>query len=135
MLGGMETVRTAALEDVDVVLRDGSTVRVRAATPADRDGLEQFLSGLSQESRVFRFFNAVKDMRWAAQRFVDVDHRDQHSLVALRGDAGEIVGHGYYALEQPGQAEVALAIADPVQGMGLGTTLPAHLPPPPPSPP
>jgi acetate---CoA ligase (ADP-forming) len=123
----METVRTAALEDVDVVLRDGSTVRVRAATPADRDGLERFLGGLSQESRVFRFFNAVKDVRWAAQRFVDVDHRDQHSLVALRGDAGEIVGHGYYALERPGQAEVALAIADSVQGMGLGTILLGHL--------
>jgi acetate---CoA ligase (ADP-forming) len=122
-----ERPRCRVLEDVDVVLRDGSTVRVRAALPGDRVALERFLSGLSQESRVFRFFSAIKDLGWAAQRFVDVDHRDRHSLVALRGDADEIVGHGYYALEKPGQAEVALAVADTVQGMGLGTILLGHL--------
>src|SRR5690348_7680656 len=121
------TCRALPLEDVDVVLRDGSTVSVRAATPDHRDTLERFLSGLSQESRVFRFFSAIKDMGWAARRFTEVDHRDRHSLVALRGDAGEIVGHGYYALEQPGRAEVALAVADPVQGLGLGTILLGHL--------
>jgi acetate---CoA ligase (ADP-forming) len=122
-----ERSRYRALEDVDVVLRDGSTVRVRAVRPDDRDALERFLLGLSQESRVFRFFSPIKDMSWAAQRFVDLDYRDRHGLVALRGDAGEIVGHGYYALEKPGQAEVALEVADPVQGMGLGTILLGHL--------
>src|SRR5215472_15741291 len=101
----METGERAprpALEDVDVVLRDGSTVRVRAARPDDRDALEHFLSGLPQESRIFRFFSPVKDLSWAARRFVEVDHRDRHSLVAQRGDDGEIVAHGYYALEKPG---------------------------------
>jgi acetate---CoA ligase (ADP-forming) len=127
-VGGMGTTDTPrALEDVDVVLRDGSTVRVRATVPDDRDALERFLGGLSQESRVFRFFTAIKDLGWAAKRFVDVDHRDRHSLVAERGDAGEIVAHGYYALERPGEAEVALAVADSVQGMGLGTILLGHL--------
>src|SRR5215471_423811 len=126
----METTvpgRSRPLEDVDVVLRDGSTVRVRAVLPDDGEALERFLRNLSEESRVFRFFTAINDMSWAAERFVDVDYHDRHSLVALRGDAGEIVGHGYYALEQPGQAEVALAVADSVQGMGLGTILLGHL--------
>ncbi len=126
----METtgrVRCTGLEDVDVVLRDGSTVRVRAVLPGDRGELERFLHGLSQESRVLRFFSPIKDLSWAAQRFVDVDYHDRHSLVALRGDAGEIVGHGYYALEKQGTAEVALTVADSVQGMGLGTILLGHL--------
>src|SRR5215472_6562865 len=99
----METSRRGrgrALEDVDVVLRDGSTVRVRAARPDDRDALERFLSELSQESRIFRFFTAVKDLSWAARGFAEVDYRERHSLVALHGD-GEIVGHGFYALEEP----------------------------------
>ena len=122
-----EGARRRALEDVDVVLRDGSTVRVRAARPGDRDALERFLSGLSEESRIFRFFTAARDLSWAAQRFVDVDYRDRHSLVAQHGDDGEIVGHGYYALEKPGQAEVALEVADRFQGMGLGTILLGHL--------
>jgi acetate---CoA ligase (ADP-forming) len=119
--------RDRALEDVDVVLRDGSTVRVRAALPDDRDALERFLSGLSEQSRIFRFFTPVKDLSWAAQRFAEVDHRERHSLVALHGAGGEIVGHGYYALEKPGQAEVALEVADRLQGMGLGTILLGHL--------
>src|SRR5215472_18727858 len=117
-----------ALEDVDVVLRDGSTVRVRASRPDDRDALERFLSGLSEESRIFRFFTAVSDFSWAAKRFAEeVDHRERHSLVALQGAEGEIVGHGYYALEKPGEAEVALEVADRLQGMGLGTILIGHL--------
>jgi len=115
------------LEDVDVVLRDGSTVRMRAARPDDREALERFLSGLSEQSRIFRFFTAVKDMSWAARRFAEVDYHDRHSLVAQRGDDGVIVGHGYYALERPGTAEVALEIADQLQGMGLGTILLGHL--------
>src|SRR5262245_50317711 len=98
----METTergRRRALQDVDVVLRDDSTVRVRAARPDDLDGVERFLTGLSDESRIFRFFTAVKDLSWVARRFVEVDYRDSHSLVALHGD-GEVVGHGYYALEK-----------------------------------
>ena len=121
-----EQARRPTLEDVDVVLRDGSTVRVRAARPTDCDALERFLSGLSQESRIFRFFTAVKDLSWAARRFAEVDYRERHSLVALHGD-GEIVGHGFYALEEPGRAEVALEVADALQGMGLGTILLGHL--------
>ena len=119
--------RAQALEDVDVVLRDGSTVHVRAAVPDDRVALGQFLQRLSEESRIFRFFTAVKDLSWAAKRFVEVDHNVQHSLVALRGEAEEIVAHGYYALDKPGEADVALAVADSMQGMGLGTILLGHL--------
>ena len=115
------------LEDVDVVLRDGSTVHVRAAVPNDRVAVQQFLEGLSEESRIFRFFTAVKDLSWAAKRFVEVNHHDQHSLLALRGEAEEVVGHGYYAVEKPGEAEVAFAVADSMQGMGLGTILLGHL--------
>ena len=116
-----------ALEDVDVVLRDGSTVRVRAALADDRVALQGFLEGLSEESRIFRFFTAVKDLGWAAKRFVDLDYNQRLSLLALRGQDEEIVGHGYYVLERPEQAEVALAVADSMQGQGLGTILLGHL--------
>ena len=118
---------TQALEDLDVVLRDGSTVRVRAAVLGDRVALQKFLEGLSEESRLFRFFTAVKDLSWTAERFVEVDYHHRHSLVALSGQDEEIVGHGYYAREKPGVAEVALAVADSMQGMGLGTILLGHV--------
>ena len=62
----METRRTRprGLDDADVFLRDGSTVRVRAVKPGDREALKRFLANLSEQSRVFRFFNAVKDLSW-----------------------------------------------------------------------
>jgi acetate---CoA ligase (ADP-forming) len=112
-------------QDVDAVLRDGSTVHIRPALPGDLDRLTRFLEGLSEESRVLRFFSPIKDVQWAARRFLDVDYRERHSLVALRG--GEVVGHGSYFLERPGRAEVALEVADSMQGMGLGTILVGHL--------
>ena len=116
-----------AQQDVDVVLRDGSTVHVRPVLPADRDGLERFLTGLSDQSRVFRFFTAIQDLGWAARQFTDVDYHERHSLVALRGPGEEIVGHAFYARNAPGRAEAAFAVADGLQGMGLGTILLGHL--------
>jgi hypothetical protein len=84
-----------AQQDVDVVLKDGSTVRVRPVLPEDLEELKRFLAGLSDQSRLFRFFSPARDVTWAADQFVDVDYRERHSLVALRGEAGEIVGHGF----------------------------------------
>ncbi|HZU19514.1 MAG TPA: GNAT family N-acetyltransferase [Candidatus Dormibacteraeota bacterium] len=111
--------------DVDVTLRDGSTVHIRPAVPEDWEALRRFLAGLSTQSRIFRFFTEIKDLDSVARRLVEVDYHDRHGLVAWRG--GEIVGHGFYALERPGRAEVALTVADALQGMGLGTILLGHL--------
>jgi acetyl coenzyme A synthetase (ADP forming)-like protein len=116
-----------AHQDVDVVLRNGSTVRIRPVVPADLVPLTRFLESLSDESRLLRFFTVVKDVGWAARRFLDVDYKERHSLVAVRGDDEEIIAHGAYFLERPGRAEVALEVADPMHGMGLGTLLVGHL--------
>ena len=113
--------------DVDAVLRDGSTVHVRPITPADQEELARFLSSLSDESRLFRFFSPVKDVSWAAKAFVEVDYRSRHGLVALHGDPERIVGHGFYAASGAGRAEVALEVADELQGKGLGTALLGYL--------
>ena len=39
----------------DVLLRDGSTLRLQAPTPADFADVKAFYDGLSPESRYFRF--------------------------------------------------------------------------------
>jgi acyl-CoA synthetase (NDP forming)/RimJ/RimL family protein N-acetyltransferase len=116
-----------AHQDVDAVIHDGSTVRIRPLLAGDRQALRSFLEGLSEESLVFRFFSPVKDLTWAVDRFLELDYRDNHGLVALRGPGREIVGHGCYMKTRPGRAEVALEVADSMQGEGLGTILVGHL--------
>jgi hypothetical protein len=44
--------------DTDVVLKDGSALRLREQRPDDADSIRAFLEGLSLESRPFRFLSA-----------------------------------------------------------------------------
>ncbi len=113
--------------EADVALRDGSTVHVRPLRPEDRDALLGFFRGLSDEARGFRFFSPATDLEDASERAIDVDYSGRYGLVAT-GDAGErLVGHAGYFGCGDGRAEVAFAIADELQGHGLGTILLAHL--------
>ncbi|MGZ5322014.1 MAG: bifunctional acetate--CoA ligase family protein/GNAT family N-acetyltransferase [Solirubrobacterales bacterium] len=112
--------------EADIALRDGSTVHVRPVRPEDEEALHEFLSGLSEESRVFRFFSGGTDLRESAHLMADVDYRGRYGLVATR-DEGRLVGQGTYLESAPGRAEVAFTIADEMQGRGLGTILLAHL--------
>ncbi len=122
----METAFPAHRE-ADVALRDGSTVRVRPVRPADHDALLAFFQSLSRDSLAFRFFSAGPNLEAAVKQAVDVDYARRYGLVALRGEEGRIVGHGTYFSTADGQAELAFAIADALQGHGLGTILIAHL--------
>src|SRR5829696_3822719 len=108
-----------------VVLRDGSTVDVRPATAEDVPRLRAFLGSLSDESRWFRFFSAGVNLDWAARSAAAPE--DGFSLLALRGDDGEVVGHGAFMAAGPRRAEVAFAVADAWHGHGIATVLLAHL--------
>ncbi|HET7507132.1 MAG TPA: GNAT family N-acetyltransferase [Solirubrobacterales bacterium] len=115
-----------AHREADVVLRDGSTVRLRPVRPTDEAALREFFAGLDLESRAFRFFSGAVDVERVAAGLADVDYAARYGLLAVRG--GErVVGHGLYVGGPEARAEVAFAIAAEMQGMGLGTILLAHL--------
>ena len=49
----------AGSREVDIVLRDGSTVHVCPAKPSDAPAVRLLLTGLSDRSRWLRFFSAL----------------------------------------------------------------------------
>lgn len=114
--------------DVDVLLADGQTVRIRPIRPADADELQAFHAGLSAESRFLRFFTPLPRLTpEMVTRFTNVDGVDRVALVAEDGE--HIVGVGRYDRNpnDPSEAEVAFTVADAWQGRGLGTLLLEHL--------
>jgi acetate---CoA ligase (ADP-forming) len=111
--------------EADVVLRDGSTVHVRPARRTDAPEVEQLLLGLSDRSRWLRFFSGFPDLARAVKWATEVDYEHRYGLVATTGDDRRVVGHAGFErqTDYPDRAEVAMEIADTMQGKGLGTIL------------
>lgn len=107
--------------ETDVVLRDGSSVRIRPARETDEASLRDFLEGLSPESRWLRFQAVGVDLESTARRWAGSDGCSDCSIVALAG--GRVVGQASYDRTGPDRAEVGFAVTDAFQGRGVGTLL------------
>ena len=108
----------------DVALRDGSTVRIRPARPDDETRVEDYLIGLSPETRRLRFWSQAIDVSHLARSIVDVDHVDHLTLLVLQGgDDGTMIGGSQYIRMDGGRAEVSLSVTDDFQGKGIGSIL------------
>jgi len=113
--------------EADAVLRDGSTVHLRPVRPDDEAALRDFFAGLDPTSQAFRFFSGAIDLDGVAAMMAGVDYEGHYGLIASRGAEQRPLGHGVYMDMGEGRAEVAFAVAEELQGHGLGTILLAHL--------
>jgi acyl-CoA synthetase (NDP forming)/GNAT superfamily N-acetyltransferase len=105
----------------DVLLRDGSTLRLQTATPVDFEDIKAFYDGLSPESRYPRFHGFGRtDI--AALADAEATGVDRLALIA-RHDGRVVAAAGYEGLREPGVAEVAFAVADEHRHRGIGTRL------------
>ena len=102
----------------DVLLRDGSTLRLQAPTPADFDDIKAFYDGLSPESRYFRFHGFGRTDT-VARADAEASGVDRLALIG-RHDGRVVAVAGYDGLREPGVAEVAFAVADDDQRRGIG---------------
>jgi RimJ/RimL family protein N-acetyltransferase len=123
------SARTTAASDeaVDVILRDGTTLRLRAPASDDADALVAFFGDLSEQSRYLRFHGTARVDRALVEHFLSPDWDDRGTLVgafAAEPGAERIVAVAEFArLRDPTSAEVAFAVADDLQGRGVGTRL------------
>jgi acetate---CoA ligase (ADP-forming) len=108
--------------EADVVLRDGSIVHVRPASPADEPTIRAFLGRLSPESLHLRFGTAATNLDSAARQRVAAG-RDHLSVLAITGADHIVVGEAGYERLSDDRAEIALVVADQYHGHGLGTHL------------
>lgn len=109
--------------ETDIALRDGSTVHVRPTRAGDEPAILAFLTGLSLESRYFRFFSGAPNLNEAAHRAAISEIGERCNLIALAGAASTIVAQAGYVRGEGNRAEVAFAVADTFQGRGISTIL------------
>ncbi len=105
---------------------DGRRFALRRMRPDDRPMYEAAVAGLSERSRYLRFGSPVPKLgeRMLAQ-LMDLDDHRHVAYVALTPDGTTVVGVARFVrLEHdPASAEVAIAIADDWQRVGVGPLL------------
>jgi acetate---CoA ligase (ADP-forming) len=111
---------------VDVILKDGRTLRLRPPRNEDIPSLVAFFGGLSAGSRYMRFHGAVSVEERHVQAFADPDWDSDGALIGTVGEPGAeriVALASWTRLRDRRSAEVAFAVADELQGHGVGTRL------------
>ena len=104
-----------------------TSITIRQIECGDSADLVRFYAGLSAESRRLRFLSAATTLGDAAVRqFCGPDHEHREGFVAVASDSSgdeRIVGHLCLEPNGPDEMEVAVAVADEYQRLGIGVRL------------
>jgi RimJ/RimL family protein N-acetyltransferase len=116
------------LEPIETTLQDGTPILIREVTPADADLLRLGFDHLSESSRQFRFFGAVRNLSpeqvAAFTTESDRDHVAIGAAVPVSEGLDPAGSARYVRLPQdPREAEFALTVVDAWQRRGIGILL------------
>ncbi len=105
---------------------EGERLAIRPLEATDRDAFEALFARLSPDSR-FRRYHGPKPalMPRELAYLTDVDHLRHEALAAIDKRDGSIIGVSRYVgqAQDPRVAELAIEVADDMQGIGIGTLL------------
>jgi acetyltransferase len=112
-------------------LRDGRTVLLRLIKPEDEPLWLEMFQNFSEESVRYRFFYMIKDTPHKVRaRYCDIDYTKEIGIVAELEEEGrrKIVGVVRLEIESERKTgEMAFIVADPWQGLGLGSQMIDHM--------
>ncbi|APZ41767.1 bifunctional acetate--CoA ligase family protein/GNAT family N-acetyltransferase [Acidihalobacter ferrooxydans] len=108
-------------------LADGTELLIRPIRPEDAVAEQDFVLGLSEESKYFRFRQTLNALTpEMLVRFTQIDYDREMAFIAVTGHAGHEIEIGVtrYIINPDGEScEFALVVADAWQGKGIGTRL------------
>ena len=108
-------------------LRDGRTVLLRPIKSEDEPLWLEMFQNFSEESIRYRFFQIIKDTPHEVRvRYCNIDYDREIAIVPELTEEGrrKILGVVRVSIEPDGKiGEIAFIVADPWQGLGLGTKL------------
>ncbi len=111
----------------DVELRDGGVLHVRPIRPEDAELEREFVHGLSEQTKYYRFFYRLHELTPSMlARFTQVDYDRELALVAIDQSAPSprFVGVArFIANPDRESAEFAVVVADEWQKRGVGRVL------------
>jgi len=112
---------------IDITLRDGRAVQIRAMLPADEAEILQAFDRLSADARYMRFMRAVREPNRERMRKILASFPERGVGIAATvpaADGIDIVGTAIFVLgSDPATCEFAITIAADYGGAGLGRTL------------
>jgi acetyltransferase len=108
-------------------LRDGRPVILRPIKPEDEPLWLEMFQSFSEQSIRYRFFHMIKDTPHEVRvRYCNIDYDREMAIVAELNEGGrrKILGVVRLVIEPDGKTgEIAFIVADPWQGLGLGSKM------------
>jgi len=108
-------------------LRDGRTVLLRPIKPEDEPLWLEMFQNFSEQSIRYRFFSIIKDTPHEVRvRYCNIDYDREIAIVAELTEDGrrKILGVARVPIEPDKKTgEIAVIVADPWQGLGLGSKM------------
>jgi len=110
-----------------VQLPDGTDLVIRPIRPEDAQMEQHFVRGLSEQTKYFRFMQAIKELTpEMLVRFTQIDYDREMALIGVidQEDGGLEVGVARYVSRPGGEGcEFAIVVSDEWRGRGIGARL------------
>lgn len=124
--GPMTAIARQLSGPADMVAAGGIRLRLRPLEASDADGLVALFERLSPEARYRRFLTPKPALSASDIRFLtDIDHVNHDAVAAIDARDGSLAGVARYVRTSKSgtEADVAVEVADDLQGRGIGTML------------